>query len=194
MKNRPYLTRRKAIFWGAFTIYSLLFTSTPKAFAAENNFKKVRIYKNAPPDSIINLSGFKIDDVDNSSFDNLLEASLKRGDKLILIKTHATTTNLDLSNRLNLWIKAWNEGPEIIKLPDSNITVAEAPHAGIVVAPEFFSFIPELMDRLEKYVKNTITWWNDRETRKKRIELLSPYLLSWQPDAETGELNILFYQ
>lgn len=50
------------------------------------------------------------------------------------------------------------------------------------------------MDRLEKYAKNTITGWNDRETRKKRIELLSPYLLSWQPDAETGELNFLFYQ
>lgn len=143
MKNRPYLTRRKAIFWGAFTIYSLLFTSTPKAFAAENNFKKVRIYKNAPPDSIINLYGFKIDDVDNSSFDNLLEASLKRGDKLILIKTHATNLDLSISNRLNLWIKAWNEGPKIINesplLTDptggANSMVAALPHAGIVIAP-----------------------------------------------------------
>jgi hypothetical protein len=145
---------------------------------------------------------------DTEAFDQLFEAALTRQDNIILIET--PNAEPDWTGRLNGWIAAWNEGGKVqtkdrLKLEGLAYarleSASENPNASRVTisplpadtAEQARKLIEGIMDRSERLAREFVAWYKDETRRKRRIELLRPYLFN-PTKGDSGKYQMLFYR
>lgn len=197
MSQVNYLTRRKALF--------LLLFSAPLCLGATSEEEEfVRSYVPPPSKKEILSSATFINYTNDNFFDNLLEAALTRGDKVIDIKIREVFPDeMDNLEHLTTWIMAWSRGGTVEEVisdksrPKNGSSIAASPlHASPAASPlvNITVNLVGVLNKLEDWFVSSRDWYTSQRTMEKRTELLKPYLMDWFEDEESGGTDILFYR
>ena len=146
-----------------------------------------RPLRRPPPE---NFPAHEIRYSDSDGFDLMLETALTSKRPSIVIETGATSPD-EIDPRVQTWVSAWMDGGEV-DLPNSKgLGAAQAIMLGLEIAnsAQFDQFMSNAKDKAAQVA----TWYNDRKTREKRVELLKPYLLAFENSEKGGSIKIRLY-
>jgi hypothetical protein len=149
-----------------------------------------RTYRPPPPP---NFRCKEVPFQDTPAFDGLLESYLTNREPAVCIVLD--TPAPDWPPRLVAWMKAYQAGGKV-RAPagkgglDALLWLA----TGGQTPTESRLLLENLLDRLDRAAVSAAAWWADEAERRRRIDLLRPYLLDAERDpGHNGNYVIVLY-